>query len=350
MNALSQLVAQGFDRNRNGRVNDDLRIEAKGLDADANGQVSVAELASALAADKVVISNGAVRAGQSARARELPEIKSLTAINRLASDALGFFGTGNPQYPGLQYQSTYEDKEGNLRTRYNFGQAIADLRVRLSAISSLASSYDDFQSQTVARMANQSLAQNNMDYLLDNGTAQSRYAALYSTIQNIAQMSVAPAHPSATEARLEGSVVAAAGAVDKLRGALAAPEVKSADARASAHVKSLNQQIAAIPTWQKFLLVGLFKKGSLEGQIRDVNAQLQVLKSANPGLRQDELAENAARMYELLQSGAQASSIDAARQYENQAAPIINRSAAISNSAGSDAASIRTLIGTLNKR
>ncbi len=345
----SSLVARGFDRNRDGRVSDDLRIEAPGLDSNQDAHVSVEELASALAADRVVISNRAVVAGQAAVARELPEIKSLLTIHRLSADALGYFGTGNSQYPGVRYQSEYRDSSGELRTRYNYGQAIADLRVRLSAIQSLASSYDDFQSRTIARMADMALSQNNWDHAFDNGTAQSRYAALFATIQNISQLSMPPAHPSDTEKSMNGSVNAARDAVRQLESALLDPGVRTAQGRTQSRVSDLRKQVEAIPMWQKVLLVGLARKSHLEGQIRDLQGGLQTLEKANPKARMEELATTAARAYELGQRGAQAQDIGAAQKYADEAAPVTREARTIGIGARNEADTVQKLLRTLSR-
>jgi hypothetical protein len=55
------LVAKSFDANNNNQVQDDVKFSAAALakvDTDKNGQVSVAELTTAIETDKVVISNG----------------------------------------------------------------------------------------------------------------------------------------------------------------------------------------------------------------------------------------------------------------------------------------------------
>ena len=345
----ANLVARGFDRNRDGKVSDDLRIEAKDLDTNRDGSVGVDELASALAADRVVISNRAVIAGKAAVARELPDIKSMNVINRLASDALGYFGTGNSQYPGVRYQSTYTDREGQEHIRYNYGQAIADLRVRLSAIQSMASSYDDFQSKTIARMADMALTQNNWDYVMDNGTSQSRYAALLATIQNISQLSVAPAHPSETETTLHGSVNAARDSVRQLESALLDPGVRTAQGRTQTRVSELRKQIEAIPMWQKVLLVGLAKKGSLEGQIRNLQGGLQTLEKANPKASLEQLSSTAARAYEVGQSGARAQDLGAAQKYADEADPVTREARNLGNQAQNQAETVRTLLRNLSK-
>ena len=345
----SRLVAQGFDRNRNGVVNDDLQIRASGMNSNPGGAVAVSELATALSADRVVISNGAVQAGQSAVARNLPEIKSLSAIRSLSQDALGYFGTGNAQYPGIRYQSTREDKDGNVRTTYNFGQAITDLRIRLQAIASVAGTQDDFQSKTVARLATQAVNQNNWDYMLDNGTAQSRYAALFATVQNISELSITPEQPAATEATLYGSVNDARKAIQGLESTLASPATKTAETRAGARVSALKKQIETIPTWQKFALVGLFRKGNLEGQIRDIQSQLATLKSARPQESLKNLSSMAARAYEVGQSGAGADSIDEARKYADEASPLANQVRTLGNQATGEANAIRRLLDTLSK-
>ncbi|MBM3274723.1 MAG: hypothetical protein FJZ00_06200, partial [Candidatus Sericytochromatia bacterium] len=54
-----RFVAMGYDRNKNGQVQDDLRVDGTGLSG-ADGVVTVDQLAAALGKDQVVISGEAV--------------------------------------------------------------------------------------------------------------------------------------------------------------------------------------------------------------------------------------------------------------------------------------------------
>lgn len=76
------LVAKSFDANNNNQVQDDIKFSAAALakvDTDKNGQVSVAELTTAIEKDAVVISNGAAN---------VPKGKVTIANILGASDAL----------------------------------------------------------------------------------------------------------------------------------------------------------------------------------------------------------------------------------------------------------------------
>ncbi|MEB3204938.1 MAG: hypothetical protein VKP57_09585 [Candidatus Sericytochromatia bacterium] len=342
-----RLIARGLDRNRDGFVHDNIRVAAPGL---LDGPVSVERLAQALAADQVRLSQGAIVPGKAPVAGNLPEIKALRAVNRLAEDAMGFFGTGNAQYPGARYQQTYRDSHGNVRTRYLFGQAIQDLRVRLDAIRSLAASYDDFQSRTIARMAETALRQNNWDHAMDNGTAQSRYAALFATVHNIAQTSVTPAQPAETQKALGDVVARARQAIGGLEGALADPATIGAEARAADKVRAIRQDVAAIPAWQKVLLVGLIRQGAMNGKIKGIERDLATLKAANPGARLDELANLAARAWEVGQQGSEASTLDEADRFAREADLIRRETDQVRRRSDDQAEAIQKLLKTLGAR
>lgn len=344
INLDPKLVARGLDRNRDGFVHDNVRMAAPGL---LDGPVSVDRLAQALAADQVRLSQGAIIPGKAPVAGQLPEIKALRAINKLAEDAVGFFGTGHAQYPGPRYQQSYRDSQGNIRTRYLFGQAIQDLRVRLEAVRSLAASYDDFQSRTIARMAETALRQNNWDHAMDNGTAQSRYAALFATVHNIAQTSVTPAQPAETQKALGEVVSRARQAIGGLEGAVSDPATTGAEARAADKVRAIRQDAAAIPTWQKVLLVGLIRKGALNGRIKDIERDLATLKAANPSARLDELATLAARAWEASQQGAEATTLDQAERFARDADPIRRETDQVRRRSDDQTEAIRKLLKTL---
>lgn len=344
LNLDPRLVARGLDRNRDGFVHDNIRVAAPGL---LDGPVSVERLAQALTNDQVRLSQGAIVPGKAPVAGQLPEIKALRAINRLAEEAVGFFGTGNAQYPGPRYQQSYRDSQGNIRTRYLFGQAITDLRTRLEAIRSVAASYDDFQSRTIARMAETALRQNNWDYALDNGTAQSRYAALFATVHNIAQTSVTPAQPAETQKALGDVVSRARQAIAGLEGAVQDPATKGAESRAADKVNTIRKDVEAIPTWQKVLLFGLIRKGSMQGRIKDIERDLATLKAANPGARLDELATLAARAWEVGQQGAEAASLEQAERFAREAEPVRKEADQVRRRSDDQTEAIRKLLKTI---
>lgn len=341
LNLDPRLVARGLDRNRDGFVHDNIRIVAPCV---LEGPVSVDRMAQALASDRVRLSQGAIVPGKAPVAGHLPEIKALRAINRLAEDAIGFFGTGNAQYPGPRYQQSYRDSEGNLRTRFLFGQAITDLRTRLEAIRSVAASYDDFQSRAIVRMAETALRQNSWDYALDLGTAQSRYAALFATVHNIGQTSATPAQPAETQKALGEVVSRARQAIADLEGAVQDPAAKGAESRTAERVRTIRKDMEAIPTWQKVLLFGLIRKGNMQGRIKDIEQDLATLKAANPGARLDELATLAAKAWEVGQQGAEAASLEQADRFAREADPVRKEADQIRRRSDDQTQSIRKLL------
>ncbi|MBM3260218.1 MAG: hypothetical protein FJY99_10780 [Candidatus Sericytochromatia bacterium] len=157
---------------------------------------------------------------------------------------------------------------------------------------------------------------------MDNGTAQSRYAALFATVHNIAQTSVTPAQPAGTQRALGEVVSRARQAIGGLEGAVSDPATTGVEARAADKVRAIRQDAAAIPTWQKVLLVGLIRKGTLNGRIKDIERDLATLKAANPSARLDVLATLAARAWEASQQGAEATTLDQAERFARDADPI----------------------------
>ncbi len=302
-------------------------------------------MAAALGADRVIVSQGTILAGKAGAAPTLPEIQSLNTIRNLASDAVGFFGAGNAQYPGYRYQST----DQNGKVHYQYGAAIAELRTRLSAIETVARQDNGFRSKTVATLARNALQQNTWDHLLDQGSAQSRYSALFATINNIAEMSTAPAQPTQTEETLYGSVKQAQQSIQGLKTSLKGVTVADTEAKVQQKIKDLQADIAAIPGWQKVLVVGLARKASLNNQIKDLQNKLATLKAAKPDTQITQLSSTARQAYEVGQNGWKVRNVEEADAYATEASPVINEARGIGRKAVQDANHIQALRKKLNQ-
>ncbi len=339
----ARLVAAGYDKNRNGIVSDELKIDAP-IDTDGNKEVSVAELAAALGNDQIVISNGFAQARKPGQAPDMPELRIMKSIHEISGEAMTF---GGPQYPAWRYQETRERSDGSTYTYYHWREAIADLRSKLSAIEAVASNQTDFRSKTIADMARNAMWQNNWSELLDDGTSRSRYAALYVAVQSINSMSKVPPQPVDSVNGMFSAVNGAKGAIDGLRNTMKDPGVVSADEKARSKASSLRQAAQSIPWWQYLLIFGFFKKMSLNNQAKKVEENLAVLKAANPDNFEGQLTDTARKAYETSQTAWNAKNIDDAQALANSAGPIQNEATGISNGASGQAKKIQDLLKTI---
>lgn len=341
----SRLVAAGYDRNKNGVVSDDLKIDAP-IDHDGNGQVSVAELASALSSDKVVISGGYVKAAQPGKPADLPEIRTMASIHEISKDYSMF---GGPQYPGWKYQETRTRQDGSTYTHYHWREAISELQAKLHSIRAVAGNQNDFRSKTISQMADTAIRQNFWAEFLDEGTYRSRYSALYTAVQNIHTMSEVPPQPQQSVDGMAKTVNGAAGAVGGLRQRIGDPATRNADAAVQKKAAELREKANNIPWWQFLLIFGFFKKASLNNQAKRVEENLAVLKAANPDALQDKVNDVARRAYEVGQSSWSAKNIDDAQALANNASPINQEANGVAASASDQAKKIQDLLNTISK-
>ncbi len=344
----SHLVAQGFDKNRNGSVSDDLKVDAP-IDADGNGQVSVAELAAAIGKDQVVISAGVVAARKPAAPADLPEIRTMRSVHQIASN-IAMFGA---IYPGWQYERTRTRADGSTYTDYDWGSACVELRARLESIKSVTAAMPgSARAKAIRDTASSALGAHTfgvvLDFLFDTRQGRSDYQALYSTLTNIQRMSQTPAEPAQTVETVGKAVAGAAGAVDGLRQAAGDPASKGAEEKARARAADLRQQAQTIPLWQFFLIFGFFKKMSLNGQAKKVEENLATLKAANPDALGQRAAELARQAYDIGTEAGTAKSLDDAFKLEADAKPIVTGSEGVRRDAQGQADKIKALFKALN--
>ncbi len=341
----SRLVAAGYDKNRNGVVSDELKIDAP-IDHDGNGSVSVAELANALGNDSVVVSGGYVRAAQAGKPVDMPELRTMQSIHEISKDYSVF---GGPQYPGWKYQETRTRQDGTTYTAYHWREAISELQAKLQSIRAVAGNQNDFRSKTIANMANTAIQQNFWAEFLDEGSSRSRYAALYTAVQSINQMSETPPQPQQSVDSMANSVNGANGQIGGLRQKISDPATRTADEKVQAKAAELRQKAQTIPWWQFVLIFGFFKKASLNNQAKRVEENLATLKAANPDALQDKLNDVARRAYETSQQSWTAKTIDDAQALHNNAGPIAQEANGVAASAGDQAKKIQDLLTTISK-
>lgn len=317
----SKLVAQGYDRNKNGKIEDDLKIGTTGVK-------TVDQLADALATDQVVISDGVIEKRAPGKPQDLPEIRTLRSVNQIAHQALGY---GSAQYPSWNYQYSRDtgrkDQYGEpiYETAYRWGEAISDQRARLEAIETVTRNATDSTSKAIYSVAHTALQQYTWDRFLDNGTSQSRYVALHAAAQSIASMSVAPGEPATVVQGMFGRVEAGKGAIGGLQTTLANPATKGAVERAKDAAEKERAEAKAVPLWQKILIFGLFKSSSHNKAAKRYDEQAQALQQADPAKLRDQLAEGARDAYEVSQDSWTARDIEDARRLQDEANPVNGR-------------------------
>jgi hypothetical protein len=338
------LVAAGYDKNRNGIV-EELRNDAQ-IDSNGDGQIQVAELAAALASDSVVISGGYISAKAPGKPVDMPEIRTMASIHEISKDYSLF---GSPQYPGWKYQETRSRQDGSTYTVYHWREAISELQAKLQAIRAVAGNQNDFRSKTIASMADTAIRQNFWAEFLDEGSSRSRYSALYVAVQSINQMSEVPPQPIQSVDGMAGAVNGAKGAVDGLRSTMKDPGVMSAEAKTQAKAAEFRQKAQNIPWWHFLLIFGFFEKSGLNNKAKKVEEQLAVLKAANPDSLELQLSETARKAYETSQQSWVAKNIDDAQALANAANPIAAEAGGISKSAQGQASKIQELLKTISQ-
>lgn len=340
----SRLVAQGFDRNRNGMVSDELKIDAPGLDG-GDGQVSVDELAGALGRDQVVVSGGIVQARQPAPPADLPALRTMKSVHSIAGQSLSL---GGAIWPSWRYQTTRTRSDGSTYTEYDWAAACTELRAKLEAIRSVTAQMPDARSKAIHDSARQAINSYNfgevMDFLFDGRKGRSDYAALYSTLSSIRRMSETPASPAETVEGLARSVGAAAGAVGNLRGAAGDPAAREAEQKARAKASELRQQAQSIPWWQFLLIFGFFRKMSLNGKAKQIEQNLATLQAADPDGAARKAADLARRAYEAGIKAGAAKNIDDAQALASDAAPVSKEAQALQRDLDGQAARIKALL------
>jgi hypothetical protein len=359
-----KLVAQGYDANHNGRVDDELKVNAPGL-ADKDGKVTVDALANALSNDSVVVSSGAINAQKPGSVPHLGVIDSLNSIHTISGEALGW---GDPNYPGWQYQETkyrtktgYQDvahthKNGTVYYKsepytyqesyvtYRWGSAIQDVRARLQAIQAVAGQSNDSSMRAIANIASNALNQNNWEYMLDEGTAHSRYVALYISLQNINQLSNTPNQPDASVNNMNGAVLGAKTALSALNANLNNQAVRGSDAVSKLQAAIQQQKDLANNTsgfWHPF------KKHDAENRATQLQKELNTLQGVDPTGLNNQLTSVARRDYETTQEAWGVNNLDGANRLQNDVQPVANDANNLKNQASDQANQVQDLINQL---
>ncbi|HEY9723372.1 MAG TPA: hypothetical protein V6D47_15280 [Oscillatoriaceae cyanobacterium] len=362
INLDMKLVAQGYDTNKNGRVDDELNVGNTGIK-------TVDDLANALSNDQVVISNGSVIARGPGQAPVLSDVKDMQNIQQITGQALTW---GGPDYPGYQYQYTayktetteqqvmHTRKDGSTYytnekvkqqvpyTAYHWGTAIQDIRARLDSVAAITANPADDREASIHNIAALALQQNNWDFALDEGSSHTRYIALYVALQNINQMCDAPAQPATTIDNLNGAVNGAENALNDLRNTLGSSSTRAiTDKQVNDRVAQENKAANSIPFWKKMLVVGLVEKKNHEDTAKRLQQDLSTLRSANPNGIQSSLASVAKSAYETNTSSWSARNINDATRLAQQAQPVQNAASGLQSQASSQSKQILDLSKTL---
>lgn len=370
-----KLVAQGYDTNKNGRVDDNLKIQAPGL-ADKNGQVTVDALANALANDQVVVRNGAVVAGPVGQVKDIPIIHTMNQVSDIANQALGW---GDPEYPGWQYQytayktyysndqvahtrtdgSTYYTtervKHTQAYTAYHWGEAIQDMRARLQSIVDVTSDNPDMHAQQIHTLAANALRQNDWEYWFDEGTAHSRYIAIYSAMQSINTLaSGTPNQPTTSVNSMVNAVQGAKGKIGALQSSLNDPRTKSI---VSDTQKRIAQEEAAAkkptPLWAKITLIPwifyAISHSNHSGTADRLKQELATEQAANPSDLTSQLSTTARQTYDTTVNEAwPATTMEDANKLQVDANPIVNSANGIGNNANSQNQQVQDLLNSVD--
>lgn len=452
------LVAQSYDKNKNGRVDDDLKVGNTGVK-------TVSDLAGALANDTVVVSGGVVQRATPGTINDPPMIKTLNNIHDISGQALGW---GDPNYPGYQYQKTeyrhetywdtetryrteqkledvtkyrtetqtvqvtkyrtettteqvtkYRDetiikqetvhmKDGTTYTRnepithkvpytdtetvthqvpytveeqqdvqvpytvqelhdvqvpytvqvqktrdvpytvYEWGTAIQDIRARLQSIQTVAQDEDDSTCRQIAAIAGQALQQNDWQYAMDEGTAHTRYIALYTALQNINTLAQAPGNPSDAANQMSQRVAAAKSSVDQLQQTMKDPGLKNAPTRAQTQIAAERKAAAAIPWWHYMLLFGFFQKSGHSDAADTLQQDLTNYQSADPSGLKDQVVNTERQAYDTAQQGWKVKNTSDAQTFDNSAAQVGQTADGIKQQADQQNGQVQDLLKRLN--
>lgn len=343
----SKLVAAGFDKNRNGIVSDELKIDAP-IDSSGDGQVSVDELAAAISKDQVVISAGAVQARQPEGPADIPAIRIMKSVHKIAGESLTLFGALTPPW---RYEVTKVRSDGTTYRDYNWAAACTELRAKLEAVKAVTRNMPDSRSQAIYKSASHAISAYNfgevLDFFFEGKKGASDYASLHSTLSSIHKMSRTPAEPVNTVDTMAKSVNAAGGAVAGLRQNVENPAARGVESRVSAKASELRQKAQSIPWWQFLLLFGFFKKSSLNNQAKRLEENLATLKAANPDAAAGKAAELARQAYDVSTSAASLKTIDDAQKLENDAKPVVTGAETLRRDAEGQSRRIQELLKTV---
>jgi hypothetical protein len=287
-----RFVAMGYDRNKNGQVQDDLRIDGTGL-AGADGVVSVGQLAAALGRDQIVISGDAVSKRAAApRYPDLPESRTIRSIYNIA------------------VQSHWQ----------NYGSAtnesVAAMRSTLQAIAEVSNDNGDFRSRKIYEIANDAIWRTSYSVTQDN------YTVLREAMRHIQAMAEVPSQPATIVKDLSDSVNANSVAINTLASQLRDPAAASAVDKAKAKAAAERKAAEAVPTWQKWCIFGLFKMWGHNKAAKKIELYLAVLQASDPGLREAKLADLARRAYEITVAAEGVKNLDDSQKITNDSKAI----------------------------
>jgi cystathionine beta-lyase/cystathionine gamma-synthase len=320
-----RLVAQGFDVNRNGRVDDDLDCSAI---APKGAKVSVEQLAKELTADRVRVSDGAVKAGGIGKPAVAPLLVLQQSVNLKATEALE---AGAEHTPAVRHQ-----RQGSP----DWQAAIAELREKLAAIRTMTGSVltqagaaaDSATGAGVSQLAaiNEFATEALADSPAGDGpAAKESYGKYYAALAAIGQLTGDPSPSAMTDAL--GRQTADA---EKAVSALGVEKNRALD-----RAKILRAKAAAVPGWQKALVFGLIVASSHNSKAKALTKDATEATSVAEDL--PKLAKDA---YSLqLRAATTVSPDDAARLHE-EAGSLGARISSLSNRATQVACSIRAAI------
>jgi hypothetical protein len=173
------LVAKSFDANNNGQVQDEVKFAAAALakvDTDKNGQVSVAELTTAIESDSLIISNGEAK---------LPKGKVTVANIMGSSDALDAANSAVIQsQEQLKPLQKWDSGRKNIITNASYRNQELDMSVKMFT-KAIAMSTDSWTGETI---------KDDTYYRAVNGRkgAQGKIAANNAMVRQISGLSPAP--------------------------------------------------------------------------------------------------------------------------------------------------------------
>lgn len=287
-----RFVAIGFDKNRNGVVSDELRVDVPGLGAQ-DGTVSVDQLATALGRDQLIISGGTASRRQApAKFPELPESRTIRSIHNI---------TLQSQWQNYHSATT---------------EAVASMRASLMAINEVSNDNSDFRSRKVREIASDALLRTSISATTDN------HSVLREALRHIQLIAEVPPQPSAVVKDLSDSVAANGQAIKALSDQIKNPAATGAVDKAAAKAAAERKAAAAVPTWQKWLIFGLFRSRSHNNAARKIEENLAALQAADPARREQRLGDLARRAYELSLEAEGVKNLDDSQKIGNDAKAI----------------------------
>lgn len=284
---------------------------------------------------------------------EIGAIRTMQNINDIAGQGLSYFTFDNlPSYEfQVQKLRTRRDGTQYYETTYNWSAAFADVTAKLNAISAIAGSEDNPQCQQIANMARQAVMTDAWEYALDEGSAESRYLGMSTTLREIQQITNdTPPQPGETMGSLNNAVAGADNNIRDLRNQMGNATLKQGnlDQRVADVVTKDHAKANSVPWWHFLLLFGFFQKHGANSAASDAQADLDAYKAANPDDLQQRLDAVKSRAAQVADQASHTYTIDGARQLQGSANPVTSDAGAIRDQAGTARDKVKDLIDKLN--